>query len=274
MKLIQLKQKLKNSIKTIAGFFMVAAGTFLPIEAADSSGVVSELVNGTIVPKGVQDFVDSYLKDSTCSMCFTYSNKNLFRLDTTLKLADIEAGIPIHEYLLDEIKFLNSKDSVPISSVLTPIDNWYVPIRSKGKYLYIIQITKRNSNDLYHISEIDANCKDWEEINKLRPESQENIPILIEITHNKLFHYPKIDKYNLLMLSQEYKIPDSVSIAFTQSNGDSNDKYVSPKLKNKFYKHGTYPNGAYLSDSRRVFKIIKKRALKEYKMMNIKPQAN
>lgn len=213
----------------------------------------TDLLSETQVPEGVQMVIDSYLKDSTYSAFSFAQIKELYHLDTLLKLSDIEAGVPVHEFVMDFNKFKQEKDTVPVTAVVKPIDSWQLPIPVNGKYLYLVTIAKsKGSFSVVGIGPVDEN---WGNASAFWSESSGYKPILIHYGSRDFFHFPQIDKYNLMTL-RRYK--DSVTVSFDESTGDNNPAYVSPVMKNSVFKTMKYPQGAYLSDSRKIFKYLKK----------------
>jgi hypothetical protein len=257
MKLVPFLKRSSNRWhgKYVAGLMTAFAGVLLSVGAAGNEAVGGGLIDGTRAPKEVQDLVAAYLKDSTGSMSFTQSIE-WGSIDPSIKLSEIEAETPVHEYDMNIKKILNEKDSIPISFVVKPINSWQVPIRARSKYLYIITIQKLKG----HFSVVGmSGASQWESVRTLWPESSGYIPILINIRTTQLLHFPQIDDYNLVTLRRGYKLADSVAIAFDESTGDNNASYISPGIKNKSSKIGKLPKGAYLSDSKRIFKYLKRR---------------
>ena len=229
---------------------------FLSGATAANASTAGGLIDGIRVPVEVQIFVENYLKDSVSSMCLK-NNISFCRLDPSIKLSDIEAGVPIHEYVMDMDRLTN--ETIPISEVVHPVDSWQVPIRAHGKYIYVLTITKVQGKYMAGITA--AGIENWERSRTFWPESSSYIPILVDCGPNLFFHFPQIDDHNLMQFRQGYKIADSVAIALNESTGDNNPLYISPGIKNKSLK--TVPGrGGYLSDSKKIFRLLKKRELK------------
>lgn len=262
MKLLSFAGRLNAlwSGKHLSGSLIAAAGIFLSVcTAADHVSTI--LTNGTKVPEEVQNIANAYLKDSTGIMSFTYT-KRRYHIDSLIKLSDIEAGIPVHEYVLDIDKLMKENASTPVSMVVIATNSWQVPIRAHGKYLYSITISKlKNIFKIGRISPISSGSEDWESARTSWPEDSENIPILIRCDGSAFLHFPQIDGYNLMTLRKGYANEDSVSKAFDESTGDNNPAYASPGIKKRNIIAGKLSKGAYLSDSRKIFKYLIKRQL-------------
>ena len=235
---------------------VISAG-FLPVSAADNDMAASSFVKETVAPVEVRDLVDAYLKDTIDPMSFN-KIRDHFRIDPTIKISDIEAGVPVHIYSLDWNKFMNGADTFPLSTILIPRNAWQVPIRAFGKYLYVLDIRKTPGLNFYHLSGLLYDDKDnFERIRISWPESSGYIPIHIDCSIGEFWHFPQIDDYNLISLDGYYPYSDSVA-ALDKTTGEIKSSYVSPLMKNGKLKKGTLPNGAYLSDSKKIFKLMKK----------------
>jgi hypothetical protein len=259
-----MKFKLPKKGKTWSvGFstlLIVISAGLLPVSAAENDAAASSLIKGLEVPKEVQDIIDAYLKDTTDIMSLNKIRNN-YQIDPAIKQSDLEAGVPVHEYVLDWNKFMNGADTVPLSTILVPLDAWRVPIRAHEKYLYILDIRKTPGLNYYHQSGLLFGAKDKFERARISwPESSGYIPIYIDCSIGEFWHFPQIDDYNLISLDGYYPYSDSVA-AIDKSTGEVKPSYVSPFMKNGKLKKGTLPNGAYLSDSKKVFKIMKKQRL-------------
>jgi hypothetical protein len=138
-----------------------------------------------------------------------------------------------------------------------------VPIGVRGKYVYALLIWKTFGQP-FHLAGISpGDASLLENARNAWPDSSGYTPILIDNGANLYLHFPQIDDHNLMMLRRGFKIPDSVSIAFTESTGDNNTAYISPMIKNGTFKKDSLPGVAYLSDSRRIFKYLILRDLQQ-----------
>ena len=213
------------------------------------------------VPKDVQAIVDNYLKDTSCSMCFSEYNKSFYRLDPTLKLSDVQVGTPIQVFKIDTDKLMQNGVSIPISKVIFPTTFWEVPINALGKTLYTIKICSNEGPFLICGMGVGLS-KDLDRAQETWLKNIPYAPIIIDAGPNLFLHFPQIDDYNLLLLRQGYKFADSVAIAFDISTGDNNPAYASPGIKKGQFNKSNLPKNVYLSDSRRIFKHFIKRAIK------------
>jgi hypothetical protein len=262
MKLAPFLQRSSNRWhgKYVAGLMTAFAGVLLSVGAAGNDAVGGGLIDGTRAPKEVQDIVQSYLLDSISSEGFNQCNKN-YNYGSLLKLSDIEAGSPIREYKLDLNRILNEGESFPIMEVVKPIESWIVPIRAHGKYLYFIIIQKSQGNWGVIGSSNGAEAQIWGNIQTWWPESSGFIPILIKYGISKFFHFPQIDEFNLISLNVRYGNEDSVYIASNESRGCNKAAYISPELQKQSFKTGKLSQGAYLTDSKIIFRLLKKEQL-------------
>lgn len=239
---------------------IVIYAVFLPISAADNDMAASSLVKETVAPEEVRNIIDAYLKDTTDTMSLN-KIRDHFRIDSSIKQSDIEAGVPVHIFALDWNKFMNGADTFPLSTILIPKNAWQVPIRAHGKYLYILDIRKTPRLNFYHLSNLQYGDRYHNESTRICwPESSGYIPIFIDCYTGEFWHFPQIDDYNLLSLDNNYSYSDSVA-ALDQPTGEIKSSYVSPFMKDSKLKKGTLPNGVYLSDSKKVLKLMKKRRI-------------
>jgi hypothetical protein len=246
--------------KYLAGLLLTAMGFYLPVTAADSA-TASVLINRTKVPKKVQDLVDNWLKDGTVDLGFNQLN-NAYKLDSSIRFEDLEADIPVQQYEINTEILKSGEDTLPISRIARPLYSWQVPIRKKsnGDYILSLTIVKRNTN--YFIAgACETPPKYWQRTKALWPDSSGFIPIHISDYPRSFLHFPKIDDYNLFPFSAAFGDDDSVAIAFDQSTGENKPLYTSPEVLNGKLKLGKLPPGAYLCDSRKIFKILRKKHL-------------
>lgn len=254
---LKFSKKGKTWSAGLPALLIVISAGFLSVSAADNDMAASSLVKETVAPEEVRNLVDAYLKDTIDPMSLN-KIRDHFRIDPAIKLSDLEAGVPVHIYALDWNKFMNGADTFPLSTILIPINAWQVPIRAYGKYLYFLDIRKTPGLNFYHLSGLQYGDRYHNESTRTCwPESSGYIPIFIDCSIGEFWHFPQIDDYNLISLDGYYPYSDSVA-ALDKSTGEIKSSYVSPLIKNGKLKKGTLPNGAYLTDSKKIFKLMKK----------------
>jgi|WetSurMetagenome_2_1015567.scaffolds.fasta_scaffold351628_2 hypothetical protein len=154
----------------------------------------------TEMPVCVQKIVDNYVKDSTGEDGFIKVKQIFSFVDNSIKSNEIEADIPIKEYMFDYNKLDTCADSTPVEELIKPTGRWIFPVKAHGRFIYEvnIRITKEGchtagcsslNNDLF-----------WGDLRIKYPSSQDINPVLVIDGESKYLHFPKKGSHNLYFL--------------------------------------------------------------------------
>ena len=234
--------------KCTTGLLVAVVGMFLPAVATDSGTGATGL--SYVVPKEVQAIIDNYVKDSTSVWGFKKA-KALLNLDPLIYAKDIQVGVPCQEFILSSDKLEQSNDSIPVDSLLIPIGCWFVPVRAFGRFIYHFEVT--NFVAPWRISNYTAGwANEWQKVRIAYPESNGIDIKIISYGNERLLHFPKKGKHNLMYLF---------------GNSDTNGVYTANTAS-------TYKS---LDDSWKILKDIKvkrERNKGRYKDNRVKPRGN
>lgn len=198
MKLIQLKQILfKNSAKTIAELFMVAAGMFFLLAAAGNDKEEIKLTKEMKVPKEVQNIVDNYVSDSNNVWGFN-NNKEFLKISSSIHADDIKVSLPCRSFIMYSDRIEQSDDTIPVDSLIKQINEWYVFVYAYNKCIYFFTISSFSGP--WQIASIRGASEDWQNLFTAWPEKKKINPVIVSNGPNTYVHFPKLGRYNLTPL--------------------------------------------------------------------------
>ncbi len=156
------------------------------------------------IPPCIQNFVNNYVADSTGEGGFLYMKKVCWDyIDHSITSNEIEADLPIKEYMFDYEKIDTCSDTLPVEELIKPTGRWILPVKARGIYIYQVFIRKTKDScisignstlnyDLY-----------WGDLRKKYPPSYGDNPILISDFTSQYLHFPKRGTRNLYFLDRK-----------------------------------------------------------------------
>lgn len=236
--------------------FLIMAMGLISSDFAHNETIKSGTAIDLTVPNKILEILNDYVKDTSTGQFSFNSCKLLNDVDESYQLSDIKTGIPVHICHVDFQKMMDKNGDLSISAAAKDVDSWRGPILANGKCLYILLIQRTKPYDEFQIIGLNPNGKNWDEKRVEWPENSDYTPVLIRCGSRSFFHFPQIDDYNLMNFYGGYKEVDPVARAFDEAPGEEKSVYISPEVKGKKFINEPLPPGAYLSDCRKIFKII------------------
>jgi hypothetical protein len=153
------------------------------------------------MPPCVQDFVNNYVNDSIGEDGFLHM-RNAYSdvIDQSIKSNEIEADLPIKEYIFDYEKLDTCSDTLPVEELIRPTGLWILPVKARGKYIYEVLIKKTNDSCTIIGSRSLNYDLFWGDLRKKYPSSKGENPVLIIDGTSKYLHFPKRGARNLYFL--------------------------------------------------------------------------
>ena len=194
-------------------FFKISFISALVTVAADAQ---------TKIPIEVQKVMNDYIHDSTTIFNF-YSEKLPLGLDPSLRLTDIQAGIPIEVYHLRNDVLDTCGNDIPVAKLIDPVEVWLLPIRVKGQYIYQIKIAKKDGKWLKVAMDQLRKNNLWQQFRAKYPESSGINPILIYDGQEQYLFFPQKKRFNFFYIKYgNWK--DDMLVRNTSNSIDSLDE--------------------------------------------------
>jgi hypothetical protein len=160
------------------------------------------IVYAETVPIEVKTVIDETLSGKHFFVNFDKRNFRLFG-DSTIKLSDIKAGTPFQKYSIPAKDVLGITKDFSLKDLITPCDDWLVPLSAHGKFISMLYIGKIDNKYVsYGVGGVPLGPV-WEQVTRAWPN-----PMFLDIGSALYFHVPGHQKANNLTELRIHAIND------------------------------------------------------------------
>jgi hypothetical protein len=192
------------------------------------------------VPKEVKEMIDGYIQNLTA--------QSRLGILPSWQLPDIQVGIPIEEYYIQESLLDTCGNDLPIRELLIPANIWTFPVRAHDKYLYYVEIAKGKDGkwDWNGAGGLGGGGPEnwWQKLRKSYPESTGINPILICDGLFKYLYFPQKSPRNLFYIKYGNEQFDFARNSSNSMDSLDDSRILVPHLK-KNWKDGQAFRDAY-----------------------------